>query len=97
MPYPTKTRMRLLAHVDMTAVRRETYPSGTTADVDTREDLTVTSRIAELEAAGWVFLIAKRWETFEAVSNLKTTVQYWSLTDDGRDVLNGPDELRAAR
>jgi hypothetical protein len=87
--YLTPTRRRLLQHVEKQAVRREYYGDYMSADVDARENLTVTARIADAEAAGWVHLETRAWTTVDVVTGASAEVRYWALTDEGRAVLAG--------
>lgn len=88
--YPTKTRVALLEHAVIRAVRRVHSADPAVVgsyDEDTHDDRKVTSRCAELEAAGWIWLDSKQWSLVDLVTGEAQRVSYWDLTDLGHQIL----------
>lgn len=82
--YPTPTRLALLADVDAGEVWQRSDGQSELTDRDqfgvSDPVCIVTSRIAELERAGWVHLVELAYGS-----------RQWQLTDAGRAVLAGEE------
>lgn len=85
-PYPTKTRMDLLAAVrDGKVVKVVTHPDVTPHDLDKRYHARVTARVTEALAAGWIELDPG---PVHRDPNGPGWQRAYLLTDSGREVLH---------